>query len=91
MVDLARVGGVDAIGVDAEGNAIHIIIDPKHAAQYRQVLKEGEVYMFSNIGCVPAAFYRPVSRPERLRFNSGSHIDHVEDYNGIIKRHFFEL
>lgn len=83
--------GLDVVAIDEEGKAIHIVIERKYPPFYKQMLKEGSVYIFSNIACVPAAHYRPVARGERLRVTAATKVYEDVDFNGHIKRHHFEF
>lgn len=56
----------------------------------RNILREGHVYTFSNISCIPAVQYRPVMRAERLRFNALTIVRQDDQFRGIMRRHHFE-
>lgn len=84
-------GGLEVVGIDEHGNTIHIVIDCKHAAYYRRFMEAGKIYIFKNIGCIPAAYYRPVSRDERLRINVGTQISEDAEFSRGINPYHFEF
>lgn len=52
-------------------------------------MEEGKIYVFINIGCIPAAYYRPVTTDDRLRINAGTHISENTEVSGTITPYHF--
>lgn len=64
-----RESGLECVGIYEQGNVIHIVINHIDMAYYSRLMKEGHIYIFRNIGCILATYYRPVSRDEWLALN----------------------
>lgn len=84
-------GSFEAVGLEEQGNLIHVFTERHHKPHFKNLLRKGRIYNLMDFRVVPELTFRPVFKEYLIKIHLGTTVIEEADNVAAIPLHKFQF